>query len=40
MATDVAYRPRDPEENPLYGVVAGYLETFLAQQRERVISDN
>ncbi len=35
MATDVAYRPRDPEENPLYGVVAGHLETFLAWQCER-----
>ncbi len=30
-----AYRPRNPEENPLYGVVAGNLETFLARQRER-----
>ncbi|MBN2243508.1 MAG: transposase zinc-binding domain-containing protein, partial [Acidobacteria bacterium] len=29
------YRPRNPEDNPLYGVVAGHLETFLARQRER-----
>jgi Transposase zinc-binding domain len=29
------YRPRRPEESVLYGVVAGHLETFLAQQRER-----
>ena len=35
MATDAAYRPRNPEDNPLYGVVAGHLETFLARQRER-----
>jgi len=28
------YRPRNPEENPLYGIVAGNLESFLAQQRE------
>jgi hypothetical protein len=35
MAIGVAYRPRNPEENPLYGVVAGHLETFLAKQRER-----
>ena len=27
--------PRNPEESPLYGVVAGNLETFLARQRER-----
>src|SRR5437763_15104675 len=26
---------RNPEENPLYGVIAGHLETFLARQRER-----
>jgi putative transposase/transposase-like zinc-binding protein len=30
-----AYRPRHPEENPLYGVVAGHLETYLARQRRR-----
>jgi hypothetical protein len=23
------------EENPIYGIVAGHLETFLARQRER-----
>ena len=35
MATDAAYRPRNPEHNPVYGAVAGHLETFLARQRER-----
>ena len=30
-----AYRPRDPEENPPYGVVSEHLETFLARQREQ-----
>jgi hypothetical protein len=30
-----AYQPRNPEENPLYGVVSEHLETFLAMQRER-----
>ena len=35
VVIDVAYRPRNPEENPLYGVVAGHLETFLAGQRDR-----
>jgi len=35
VATDARYRPRNPEENPLYGVVAGHLEAFLARQRER-----
>jgi hypothetical protein len=35
VAIDVAYRPRNPEDNPLYGVVAVHLETFLARQRER-----
>ena len=35
VAIDAAYRPRNPEESPLYKVVAGYLETFLARQRER-----
>ena len=31
----IEYRPRNPEENPLYGVVSRYLETYLAKQRER-----
>jgi len=35
VAFDGAYRPRNPEENPLYKVVSGHLETFLARQRER-----
>ena len=35
MAFDGPYRPRNPEENPLYKVVSGHLETFLARQRER-----
>jgi ribosomal protein S27E len=35
VAIDVAYRPSNPQDNPLYGVVAGHLETFLARQRER-----
>ena len=35
MAIDAAYQPRNPEDNPLYGVVARHLETFLARQRER-----
>ena len=35
MAFDGAYRPRNPEENPLYKVVSGHLKTFLARQRER-----
>ncbi|MDM7996286.1 MAG: transposase zinc-binding domain-containing protein [Acidobacteriota bacterium] len=30
-----AYQPRNPEENPLYGVVSEHLETFLAMQREQ-----
>jgi hypothetical protein len=29
------YRPRNPEENPLYGVVSDHLESFLARQQER-----
>lgn len=33
--TESAYRPRNPEDNPLYGVVSEHLETFLARQRER-----
>jgi hypothetical protein len=35
VAIDVAYRPRNPQDNPLYELVAGHLETFLARQRER-----
>jgi hypothetical protein len=35
VITDAAYRPRNPEENPLYRVIAGQLETFLASQRAR-----
>ena len=31
----VPYCPRDPEANPLYGVVAAHLETFLSRQRNR-----
>ena len=31
----VVYHPRNPEDNPLYGIVSGHLETFLARQRER-----
>jgi hypothetical protein len=33
--SSAAYRPRDPEANVLYGVVATQLETFLARQRRR-----
>jgi len=29
------YHPRNPEDNPLYGVVSRNLETFLARHRER-----
>jgi hypothetical protein len=29
------YRPRNPEDNPLYGVVSRHLETYLAKQSER-----
>jgi hypothetical protein len=32
---EAAYPPRNPEDNPLYGVVSEHLETFLARQRER-----
>jgi len=35
MAFAAAYQPRDPEASPLYRVVAGHLETFLARQRQR-----
>src|SRR5574340_259061 len=31
----VPYRSRDPEANPLYGVVASHLETSLARHRNR-----
>jgi hypothetical protein len=34
VGLEAEYRPRKPEESPLYGVVAGHLETFLARQRE------
>jgi hypothetical protein len=30
-----SYIPRNPEKTVLYAVVAGYLETFLARQREQ-----
>jgi hypothetical protein len=32
---EAEYRPRNPEENPLYGIVGEHLETFLARQQER-----
>jgi len=32
-------RPRNPEENPLYKVISGNWETFLARQRERDRND-
>jgi hypothetical protein len=35
VAFDAVYRPRNPQQNPVYGVVAGHLETFLVRQRER-----
>jgi len=35
VAIEAVYRPRNPEENPIYGIVAGHLETFLPRQRER-----
>ena len=35
MSATVTYRSRNPEENPLYGVIAEHLETFLARQRQR-----
>ena len=28
------YHPRNPEDNPLYGIISGHLVTFLARQRE------
>jgi hypothetical protein len=33
--SEAAYHPRNPEDNPLYGVVSENLETFLVRQRER-----
>ncbi len=30
--SEAAYRPRNPEDNPLYGIVAEHLETFLARE--------
>ena len=35
VAIAAVYRPRNPEQNPIYGIGAGHLETFLARQRER-----
>ena len=35
VAIAAVYRPRNPEENPVYGIVARHLETFLARHRER-----
>jgi len=35
VATDEAYRPRNPETTVLYQVVAEPLETFLAKQQAR-----
>ena len=35
VASDVAYRPRNPETTVLYQVVDEQLETFLARQQER-----
>jgi len=32
-AATATYRRRTPEADPLYQVLAGHLETFLAQQR-------
>jgi hypothetical protein len=32
---EAGYRPRYPQESPLYAAVAGRLETFLARQRQR-----
>jgi len=34
VAFSAAYEPRNPEASPLYQVVAGHLETFLARQRQ------
>jgi len=33
--TEAAYCPRNPEDNPLYGIVSEHLETFLARQQAR-----
>jgi hypothetical protein len=35
MPFEAAYQPRNPIDSPLYGVVAGHLETFLDRQRQR-----
>ena len=35
MVLETGYRPRCPEQSPLYAAVAGHLEEFLARQRER-----
>jgi hypothetical protein len=29
------YRPRNPEDNPIYGIVSEHLETFLSRQNKR-----
>ena len=29
VGVEQTYRPRNPEENPLYGVVASHLETYV-----------
>jgi hypothetical protein len=33
--SEAAYHHRNPEDNPLYGIVSEHLETFLARQQER-----
>ncbi len=33
--SEAVYHPRNPEDNPLYGVVSEHLETFLERQLER-----
>jgi ribosomal protein S27E len=33
--SEASYRPRNPEDNPLYGIVSEHLETFLARQQVR-----
>jgi hypothetical protein len=32
--TSAEYRPRNPEDHPLYGVVSRHLETYLTRQSE------
>ena len=32
---EASYSPRNPLDNPLYGIVSEHLETFLARQQER-----